>query len=283
MLKLHLSFPCLGLALGLLLGFQASADSHNLPPLIVAVVPQLSPLALHKAWTPILQKLSEQTGLVFDLNIQQSIPDFEASLSNGTPDLAFMNPYHQLVAKKQQGYIPLIRDTKQMLTGILVVRKDSEVNALNDLNGKNLAFPAPNAFAASLLIRALLAENQVKSDPFYLKTHSNVYRAVLMGDVAAGGGVNNTFQREPDDIKDQLRVLYVTPEFAAHPLSAHPRVSEEIRNKIISGLIRLSQMPENAELFNAIQIPKPVDANYARDYQPLERLGLEKFAVSGSD
>lgn len=46
---------------------------------------------------------------------------------------------------------------------VLVVRKDSAVRRLADLNGATGAFPAPNAFAASLLPRALLASLSVFS------------------------------------------------------------------------------------------------------------------------
>jgi len=247
----------------------------------ISVVPQLTPVAIHQDWTPILEKLGTATGLTFELVVESSIPAFEESILSGTPDFAFMNPYHCIIAKHHKGYIPLLRDSANMLEGILVVRKDSPINSLDELNEQSVAFPAPNAFAASLLIRAQLAKNHVNIIPNYVKTHSNVYRSVLLGDAIAGGGVNNTFEREPADVREQLRILYVTPQSAPHALGANPRITKAVRDKVITSFIQLSKDPANAALFDAIQMPKPIQADYSRDYKPLEALGLDKFAVTG--
>ena len=245
----------------------------------VYIVPQLTALSTHKAWRPVLDKLAAATGLNFELMIVPTIPAFEASLYKGKADFAFVNPYHCIVAKKRQGYIALLRDSSELLKGIVVVRNDSPITSVAELDGKTVAFPAPNAFAASLLIQALLAEKQISIVPSFVKTHSNVYRSVVMEDVVAGGGVNNTFDREPADVRDQLRILYVTPGFAPHPLMANPRISAALRAKVTASFIALAADPTNAALFDAIQIPKPMAANYRRDYLALEKLGLEKFTV----
>jgi hypothetical protein len=55
-----------------------------------------------------------------------------------------------------------------------VVRKDDPIKSAGELDGKEVAFPAPNAFGASLWIRALLAEREkIRIVPAYVKTHSN--------------------------------------------------------------------------------------------------------------
>ena len=271
------------LILGILMaGLTMTAHAVD-RPYSVYIVPQLTPVAIHKAWTPVLEKLGKATGLTFELIVKPSIPAFEEALVGGAPDFAFMNPYDFIVAKRHKGYIPLLRDSANMLEGILVVRKDSPVKSVAELDAQTVAFPAPNAFAASLLMRAQLAKTHVNIIPSYVKTHSNVYRSVLLGDASAGGGVNNTFEREPADVRDQLRILYVTPQSAPHPLAANPRVPKAVRAKVLASFIKLAADPANAALFDAVQIPKPVPADYARDYQSLEALGLDKFAVTGSE
>ncbi len=271
------------LIVGILVSAPSMGEDEINKPYNFYIVPQLSPVAIHKAWTPVLEKLATLTSQTFELHVESSIPAFEQAMATGEPDFAFMNPYHMIVAKRENGYIPLLRDSKNMLEGILVIRKGSEINALEDLKGKTLSFPAPNAFAASLYMRALLHKQNISITPNYVKTHSNVYRSVLLGDVAAGGGVNNTFLREPKDVNDQLQVLYVTPKTAPHPLAVNPKIPEAVRSKIVAAFMQLAADPANAELFDAIQMPIPVQADYSRDYQALEALGLDKFAVSGSD
>lgn len=263
---------------GLMLFFSSLAQAEPVKPYTVFIVPQLSAVELHKAWTPILDKLSQATKLQFELKILPTIPEFEHAVFAGEADFVFMNPYHQVVAKRTQGYIPLVRDQKS-LEGWLLVKKDSPLKSLSELNGKKVAFPAPNAFAASLYPRALLAQQGIKIVPDYVKNHTNVYRAVLLGDVVAGGGVNNTLRREEESVQQQLKVFYTTPKFAPHPFSAHPRIAEAVRNQVAKSFVLLAADPANAALLNEIQIPNPVPADYLKDYKPLEALNLDSFFV----
>jgi phosphonate transport system substrate-binding protein len=270
----------LPLAFSLILSLNAAAADKIYT---LAVVPQVPPLEIHKNWTPFLERISKETGISLTLRMYKTIPEFEEDLLKGSPDFAFMNPYHQVMAKKAKGYIPLVRDSKP-LEGILVVRKDGPYKKLGDLNGKDLAFPAPNAYAAALYMRALLMEKEkITFTPVYVKTHTNVYRHVILRKAAAGGGVNNTLQRESDDVKSDLRILYKTPGSAPHPLSAHPGAPEKIRSAIVNAILKIAEDPSSRPMLDAIQMPNPVKADYAKDYLPLEKLGLEKYIVKGGD
>lgn len=274
-------WPLLAFAAWLLTTAQAACLGHSRPTqtLRIDVVPQFATTVVYSQWAPLLQRIGQQTTLCFDLHIAASIPDFEKSLFSGQPDLAFANPYHAVMARKGQGYIPLVRDDKELLSGLLVVRSDSPIRSPKDLDGKEVAFPAPNAFAASLLIRATLARQGVKIRPIYLKNHANVYRAVALGEVVAGAGVNNTLEREEPNLRNRLKPLYETPGYAAHPVLAHPRVPNRVREALINALIELARQSDGKSLLDAIQIPQPVRADYARDYGPLEALNLEPFVV----
>jgi phosphonate transport system substrate-binding protein len=278
--------------LGWLLAFAAPAamaETHCIGDISsraiyrVSVVPQFAPSVLHSRWAPLLERIGRETRTCFRLTISASIPEFERGLARAEPDLAFVNPYHAVVARRQHGYIPIARDDLQRLSGVVVVRSDSAVRTLADLQGKPVAFPAPNAFAASLLVRAQLASQRIDIQPRYVKNHGNVYRSVALGEMEAGGGVNNTLQREEPALRQRLRVLYETPRFAPHPLVAHPRVPADIRAALVAALIGQALTPAGRELLEAVQMPQPVIVDYARDYAPLEALNLDRLAVPGGD
>jgi phosphonate transport system substrate-binding protein len=270
------------LALILLIFFITTSFKKSLAQervFTIGVVPQFTPVEIYERWGPLVKELENRTGLKFELKTYKSIPEFEKAFLKGEPDFVFMNPYHQVMAYKAQKYIPLVRD-KTPLTGILVVRRDSPVKEVKDLDGKVIAFPAPNAFAASLYMRALLAEKfKIKFIPEYVKTHDNVYRQVILGKAQAGGGVNNTFLRQPEEVKRELRILYETPSTAPHPFSVHPRVPKEVRDKVKKAILDMANEPSMKALLDRVQMPNPVPADYARDYKPLEKLNLEKYVV----
>ena len=260
----------------LLIVTLATADEKSL---IIAVVPQFSSIQTNRDWAPLLSRLEQATGYHFQLRVYEQISIFEADVSQGIPDLAFMNPYQLLIARQARGYRPLVRDSSANLEGILVVRRDSPIKTLGDLNGKTIAFPSPNALGASLYLRALLAEKEgIKINPVYIGSHQTVYRQVLQGSVQAGGGVRATLSKEPEAIQAQLRTLYTTPDLAPHPLAAHPRVPAGTSKKIVAALLAIRNDPESSKLLAAVQLTQPIEADFQRDYEPLSRLKLERYA-----
>ncbi len=269
----------------LLVGLLAALVSTTVPAeedeYVLAIVPQNAPTVTHRDWKPLADRLARDTQIKIRVQVFRTFDEFETSLVNGQADLAYMNPYHQIMARKAQGYVPLVRDSGQNLSGVLVVAASSPIRSVHELHGKTIGFPDPNAFAASLYLRALLrAREKIDFTPRYLTTHGNVYRHVIIGTVAAGGGVNRTLARERPETREALRVLYETPSTASHPLSAHPRVPAAVREAIIQALLALTGQEKDRALLRAVQLDKPVRADFERDYLPLEKLNILQHKVA---
>lgn len=248
----------------------------------VAIVPQFPAQRIRATWLPALERLAAITGERYELVHAPTIDDFEAQFLAGEPDFVFLNPYHMVMAADAQGYVPLLRD-RRVLSGVLVVRKDSPLHTVAGLAGSTVAFPSPNALGASLYMRALLASQGVAVQASYVKTHSNVYRHVLTGAAAAGGGIRATLESEAPSVRDQLRVLYETPSVASHPVAAHPRVPQAERELFRRSLLAWAGDEAGRALLASLQMPDPISAEFERDYTPLKRLGLARFAVRNSE
>lgn len=265
---------CIGTSYSACLGAQVSTKVYTFD-----VVPQFPAAKIYTTWSPLLQRIGQDAGLCFELRVSASIPEFEQRFLKGESDFTFLNPYHAVLAFQKKKYQPLLADTQDLLTGILVVRSDNPIKNLNDLKGKNVSFPAPNSFAASLLIRAELAKQKIDVNPVFVKTHSNVYRSVINKDALAGGGVNNTLDNEAPEVRQQLRVLYETPAYTPHPIATHPSVTSEVRERFLKAMVKLSQDEEGQKLLDGINLNKPQAVSYAKHYKVLESLQLEKFLV----
>ncbi|WP_421870376.1 phosphate/phosphite/phosphonate ABC transporter substrate-binding protein [Motiliproteus sp.] len=267
---------------GLFLG-QATYAHHvaeNVKSYTLGVVPQFEQRKLFQIWQPIVDELEKRTGLAIHLRGSPRIPEFEKSFIAGEYDFAYMNPFHSLRASASQGYMPLIRDGARELYGVLVVRRDSDIESIADLDGKRIAFPAPNALGASLMIRADLdRKHSIKFVPSYVQTHSSVYLNVALKQVQAGGGVMSTLRAQRAELSDKLRVLYETQRIAPHPISAHPRVPEEDRRAVQQALLNMSKEPAGQKLLNAIPIREAVKADFS-DYEIMLDWGLDDYWVS---
>ncbi len=243
----------------------------------ISVVPQFTPVDIGTRWSPLLARLEKDTGISLQLRVLEHIPKFEVDFLAGLPDFVYLNPWHEVMAMKAQGYRPLVRGSDP-LNGILVVDRQGPIKRLADLSGKTLAFPSPNAFGASLYMRALLKEKEgVDFTPTYVGTHQNVYRHVLLGEAAAGGGIATTLEKEPAAVQARLTVLYTTPGVPSHPLAAHPRVPADIRERLTTALLQLDRTPEGRKLLQAVELDRTLAVDYARDYAPLEKLNLGSY------
>lgn len=263
--------------LSLLFTFNAHAEKKKI--YTIGIVPQFEIRHIRKIWKPIINEIEKATGYELKLIGSPTIPDFEREFNAGSFDFVYMNPYHMLIAEKTQGYIPLIRDTGRKLHGILVVRQDSGITSVKDLDGKKIAFPAPNALGASLLMRANLTNDyKIKFNPVYVKTHSSVYLNVVVKQTSAGGGVQKTLKQQRNNIKSALHILHRTPDVSPHPFAAHPRIPKETREKVKQTLLELGESSIGKALLSKIPIKKVGEASI-NDYYPLKKFKLENFYV----
>lgn len=268
----------IGTVLGLVTGIRCAGAAPQ--SFKVGVVPQYEVSELHEIWGALLTRLGQKLGADFQLVGSPSIPAFEQALASGTYDFAYLNPYDMVVAHRAAGYEPLLRDISNNLHGILVVAKDSPIKSVTELNGKPVAFPAPNALGASLLMRAELQDRfGVAVEPRYVKTHDSVYLNVVLGEVVAGGGVLRTLDRQSAPIRDALRILHTTNAVPSHPIAVHPRVAREWREKVVEALMAMAEGGEDRKLLKAVPMQEPGPVTYA-DYQALEAMGLNRFYVS---
>ena len=124
--------------------------------LTFGIVPQQSAKRLATLWTPILQRISHKSALNIVFSTAKDIPTFEKRLAKGEYDIAYMNPYHYVVFNKSVGYNAIAKQQGKTIRGVIVSKVGSDIKNINDLQGARLAFPAPAAFAASILPRAEL-------------------------------------------------------------------------------------------------------------------------------
>ncbi len=243
----------------------------------VGVVPQFEAQRLNKVWLPILDELGKRTGDSFVLVTSKSIPEFEKAFQRGDFDIAYMNPWHAVVAYETQQYLPIIKDGDRKLKGILVVHKDSGITDVKQLDGAEIAFPAPNALGASLLMRADLKQvHGIDIIPKYVETHSSVYLNVALQSTKAGGGVKRTLKEQVPALQNKLTVLYETRAVNPHPIVVHPRLPAGATLRISTALLAMNSAKDSQELLAEIPMRHAVVSNID-DYLPLTDWGLHDF------
>ncbi|WP_084429446.1 phosphate/phosphite/phosphonate ABC transporter substrate-binding protein [Aliagarivorans marinus] len=239
------------------------------------IVPQQSASRLATLWTPLLQALSEQTGLKVEFKTAPNIPEFERRLAQGEYDVAYMNPYHYQVAAHSPGYKAIAKARDLFLHGIIVVRRDSGIESLAELEGQVLAFPAPKAFAASVVTRAELDRLAVNFSAKYVGSHDSVYRSVESGLYPAGGGVPQTFANVDEALRSELKVLWESKGYSPHAVAVSPNLDPQLATLIQESLVNMTST-EQRQLLNAIRIGEFVAAQDS-DWDDIRALGLANY------
>lgn len=243
-----------------------------------AITPQFQQRKLIATWMPIIHEIEKRTGIRFKLTSMISVPEFEKELAKSTFDFIYCNPFNIVKSVPSPGYIPLVRDSKPM-HGIVLVRKDSKISKLSDIEGKTVAFPSPNALGASLIVRADLATlHHINIIPKYVKTHSSVYFHVVNGLTDAGGGVEKTLHEQPPEVRDALKVIYTTREFPSLPVAVNPRVPKSDQEKVRKAFLELGRTEEGKKMFARVPMQKVI-ATSLDDYAPMRSWGLESFWI----
>ena len=204
------------------------------------VVPQQAATRLAAMWVPLLQRLQVLSGVPLQFATAKDIPTFEQGLAAGRYDFAYMNPFHFVVFNAAPGYRALARDRDQRLKGIMVVAREAPFTALEDLANQELVFPAPGAFAASILTRAELERRGIPFQTRFVASHDSVYLNVAGGHFAAGGGIRRTLEAVNPEVREQLRVLWETEGFTPHAIAVGPQVPERDAQAVGRALLALA-------------------------------------------
>ena len=246
------------------------------------IVPQQAASKLARLWSPILKHVSEQSGYRLIFRTAKNIPTFEGQLAKSAYDFAYVNPYHFTVFNVSPGYKAFARQSGKRIKGIIIVRKDSTVLKLKELAGKTLAFPAPAAFAASVLPRAHLSQIKVLIIPKYVSSHDSVYRAVAKGLYPAGGGIERTLANLDPTIRRQLKILWRTDGFTPHAFVYHPKLALDVRDKIVAAFLAMNDSDVGRRLLSQIKF-KGLQKSYDNDWNDVKGLGINllKHLIEG--
>lgn len=234
----------------------------------IGIVPQFSAETIWEKWKPLLSHIGQKTNICFQIKAEPSIPSFEEQIKQGRYDYAYMNPFHQVLAKEH--YIPVIRNGNSPLSGVIIRNVESPIKTIQDADGKNLYLPAPNAFGASILVQQLLRNQKIRVNPIFVRTHTNVYLAVASDKDSIGGMILSTLEKEDRRLQKKVKIILQTKEHAPHPVSANKSIHVNERKEIQSTFISLSLKSIHSKSFEDAQLSKPVPANYAKDYKHLE-------------
>jgi phosphonate transport system substrate-binding protein len=228
-------------------------------------------------WNPILVYVSGKSGVRLNLQLGRTSAETTAAVVAGESDFAFTN--HLFSPERAKlGWKVFGRRNAPPVSGQIVVRAMSPIKTLADLEGKTVAFPGLEAFAAYKVTFAQLSTKNINATAVFAGNIDAAISQMLAGRADAAGA-NSQMVAEYAVREDRMfRVLWSSPPFNDLALMASPRVPPAKVRAVAKAFLGMHKDPVGQRVLeaaaNSIQTKTPIsfiaasDADYAayRDF-----------------
>jgi phosphonate transport system substrate-binding protein len=183
------------LLLASLLPMRAVAGQR---PLTLGLFPFLSPQQLVMYYQPLASYLENQLHRPVKLGSTKDFHSFIDATQRGDFDIVLTAPHLAWLAHANT------------VSGLLVVKRSSEIHSASGLRGGVIAIPDPLA-VVTLLMESYLAKQGLQSGKDYRfitrGTHNNAALSVTSGEAAAAVIASLAYEKLPDAPRTQLRII----------------------------------------------------------------------------
>jgi phosphonate transport system substrate-binding protein len=247
-------------------GDSASGDE----PLQVGLIPNENPEEVEAQYQPLEDYLKKELGREVELSVPTTYNAVVEAMVSGELDLAYFGGLTYVQARQRADVHPLFTEVNPR-TGttkyrsVIIVPADSDIEKVEDLEGKDFAFGSVSSTSGSLYPSIMLDQAGIDyrtdlGEVVYTGGHDTTAQAVANGRVAAGGledRILYDLQEEGIIEKGSVRVIE-----ESDPIEGYPWVVRDA----------LSEGDEQAltDAFLGIDDPKLLDLLRAEDYQKVQ-------------
>ncbi|MDH4163021.1 MAG: phosphate/phosphite/phosphonate ABC transporter substrate-binding protein [Nitrospirota bacterium] len=215
----------------------------------LGLLPRLSATEMTIMFTPLADYLSRESGEKVTLVIPKDFDAFKALVNSGQVDMGFANPLIYVQLKKNSAALdPLALASEKAGTkfrGIIISRKDSGIEKVQDLKGKKLIFvekdsAAGHVFQMLTLSKAGLDVHKDFTKLPFAKKHDNVALAVFNKAADAGGIREDDLEKMKDKVDlSQIKIVAYTDYYPNWPLFTTDKMSKATAEKVRAALLKL--------------------------------------------
>jgi phosphonate transport system substrate-binding protein len=253
------------LALGTPTGSQSQPKSQ---PMSFGVIVWRSPTLTAQFWNPILRWVSDRSAVPLQLKVAPTGPEHTAMVRRG--ELQFLYSNHNFIKENERsGYRVFARPSGGAQSGEIVVLKDSEVNALDDLKGKDVVFPHTAAFLGYHLPMDALLRKGIDVNVLFAGNQEGAMAQRKAGRAVAAGVNAEVMRAFAQRENVAYRVLWSSDKFLSLALSSHPSVPAAKVAAVRDAFLLMADDPEGAKVLTAaaamLKQPEPLKFVAARD------------------
>lgn len=250
---------------------------------LFGVHPLHNPKRLFEVYQPMVDFINARLqGGQLRLEASRNYDAYDEKLFQGYFDFALPNPY-QTVISTQHGYqvFGKMADDENF-RGIILIRKDSSIETVSDLQGKSVSYPAPTALAATIMPQWFLYQNGLDIHQDITNNYVGSQESSIMNVYLGITDAASTwpppwlaFIKERPEIAEKVIVKWQTPPLLNNGLVVKKKVPIEILKQVSDAIFELQLSPEGRKILAAMELSQYEPATN-KTYQPVKEF-LSEF------
>jgi len=257
---------CLLITVSLFSVSPAAAGGYTL-----SMLPRYSVEEIHRRIVPLARYLTKKTGLPVTPVVTSTFEQYRQQLLNGSITIGFENPYIYVLASSAHQAIALAEKESggDRFRGIIIVRSDSPVTDIGDLEGKTISIVGKTSAGGYLSQKLTLQEEGIapEKDCTLIEAadnkQENVILSVYTGDADAGFIRESALKKASAFIPpNALKVIARTAWLPNWALSVSRTMDPEDQQKILSALLSLSANDPASRALKIARFRKTSDREY---------------------
>ncbi|HDH02584.1 MAG TPA: phosphate/phosphite/phosphonate ABC transporter substrate-binding protein, partial [Nitrospirae bacterium] len=257
---------------------RAQAEEREL---LIGLIPEQNIFKQIERYKPLAGYLSEKTGIRVRLTILSRYGDIIDRFVQRGLDGAFFGDLTGALAIEKLDIEPLVRpvnlDGSTYSYGYIIVRKDSGIKTVADMQGKVLAFVDRATVTGYLFPLSYFRSHGVEnlndffSEFYFTGSHDSSVYAVLDGRADIGCIKNsiyhNLVSRDPT-IKSELRIIARSPLMPESTLCLRKDLPEDMKKMIKEVLLTMDRNEEGRKILAKLRAKRFIEAS-VEDFKPV--------------
>ena len=201
-------------------------------------------------WNPIMTYVSQKSGVPIELKLAKTAQEGNAIAEKY--GYAFLYTNHFFTPERDRlGYKVIARPAGPGIRSQIVVPKESPIQTLQDLMGKDVGFVSPDGFTGYWLPYDVLLRNKVKVNVVFTGNQESSSAQLRVNKIAAAGVNSSVMQRYGRRESFEYRALWTSDLYQDLCIMASPKVPADKVAAVRAALIGMVNDPDGRKVLEA--------------------------------
>lgn len=197
-------------------------------------------------WNPILTYVSKKSGVPLELKLARNAHEANAIGEKGGYDFMYTN--HFFVPERDGTFQVIARPAGPGLQAQIVVPTDSPIQALKELEGKDVGFVSPDGFSGYFVPYDALLRAKVNVNVAYTGNQEASFAQLKVGKIAAAAVNSLVMERYARREGFSYRVLWTSPVYPDLCIMAHKRLPPDRVAAVKAAFVGMDKDPEGRKV-----------------------------------